>query len=279
MKLSIIIINYKTVRLTAQCIEGILSYPPKCSHEIIVVNNSPDDKCFEVLRERVLSRTDVPIALVSAPGNIGFSAGNNLGLEHASGEYALFLNADTVVFPDSIQPLVDYLDTNADVGLVGPKILNPDKSTQLSCFRFPNTFFYPLYRRTILANTQKGQDWLKWFKMDDFDRSYTREVDWLLGACILARMSAVQEIGTLDDRFFLFLEDTDWAYRFWLGGWKVVYHSKGRIVHHIERASDDNNFIKALQKKTAWIHLASWLKYYKKHMWRKPDYPRAQSTR
>jgi len=213
------------------------------------------------------------IILIRSEKNIGFSAGNNLGFIKAVGEYILYLNPDTVLFKSGLDPLVKYLDKNKQVGVVGPKILNPNRSIQTSCFRFPNTFFYPLYRRANFLNQiKKVKHWRDGFIMSDFARDEIRDVDWLLGACMLVRREAISEAGLFDERFFLFLEDTDWCYRFHCAGWRVVYNPEAWIIHHIERASDERSIIKSIRKKTAWIHIISWLKYYFKHIWRNDDY-------
>ncbi len=285
-KISIIIVNYKAARLTRQCVRGIIEHAPQCLYEVIVVDNNSDDGCLDLIQTEVIdffNNQDIPlprIELVQSSRNVGFSAGNNLGFQYARGEYILYLNPDTVIFSGGLDPIINYLDNHADVGVVGPKILNPDRSIQTSCFRFPDTFFYPLYRRAnFLANFSKVIKWRKWFVMSEFDRSEIREVDWLLGACMLVRRSAIDKVGLFDERFFLFLEDTDWCYRFWQKGFRVVYNPDGWIVHHIERASDENNILRSLGKKTAWIHIVSWLKYYKKHIWRNPNYPKFDLSR
>lgn len=273
IKLSIIIVNYKTPLLTAQCVVGIIQNPPSVPYELLIIDNNSQDDCFGIV-QRYLAKTknSVPVYYIASPKNVGFSAGNNIGIKKAKGEYVLLLNPDTVIFKNSIDPLIQYLDEHADVAVVGPKVLNPDRSVQMSCFRFPDTIWYPLYRRTGFAKTATGTQWLDWFLMEDFDRNSTREVDWLLGAAMAVRTQAIKEVGMLDERFFLFLEDTDWCYRFNKAGWKVVYHPKAWLVHHIERASDEKSISKSLRKKTAWIHIASWIKYYRKHMYHNPDY-------
>ncbi len=276
-KLSIVIVNYKADRLTKQCVQGIIGHAPGYSYEIIVVDNNLHDGCLELIKEKIIDSPEYKgyssITLIKSKKNVGFSAGNNLGFAKARGEYILYLNPDTVLFSGALDPLVDYLDKNKDVAVVGPKILNPDRSTQTSCFSFPNTFFYPLYRRAnFLNNFKKIKEWRQWFVMSDFSHNTISDVDWLLGACMLVRRQAINDVGLFDSRFFLFLEDTDWCYRFWEAGWRVVYNPEAWIIHHIERASDERSILKSIRKKTAWIHIVSWIKYYKKHIWRNKNY-------
>jgi len=278
VKLSIIIVNYKSAKLSKQCVQGIINNAPDFSYEIIVVDNNSKDGCLELIEKQVIQHKDYAdklphIELIQSKKNIGFSAGNNLGFAKAKGNYILYLNPDTVWFKGGLDPLFTYLDEYPDVGVVGPKILNPDRSIQTSCFRFPNTLFYPLYRRANFLNKiQKIKQWRDWFVMSDFDHQSIKNVDWLLGACMLVRRAAISEVGLFDDHYFLFLEDTDWCYRFHLAGWKVVYNPEAWIIHHIERASDERSILKSIRKKTAWIHIISWLKYYFKYIWHNNNY-------
>lgn len=280
IELSIIILNYKSAQLTKQAVRGVLQFPPKVSYEIIVMDNSSDDNCLKRLQEEILNtRTDLPsIHLVQNQSNIGYARANNKGIQKSQGKYILILNPDTVIFEHTIHELYDYITKHPDVGMVGPEVLNPDKTHQASCFRFP-TFMYPLYRRTILAKTKRGAEWLKWFLMENHkpDWNKIQEVDWLLGACILLSKKAIDQVGLLDERFFLFLEDTDWAYRMWSGGWKIVYVPTSKLVHFPHRASMETGIMKHIIKKTAWIHLFSWVKFYTKNIMGNRNYPPAKS--
>lgn len=265
MKLSIIILNYKSYSLLKNCIRSLLKNEPKCEYEVILVDAESDR--VELNKIKNLKELEKKNNFVFLPleKNIGYAQGNNKGIAKAQGEYVAILNPDVVVFPNTFDNLVEYLDKDSQTAVIGPKILNPDRSIQASCFRFPS-FFYPLYRRTKLGKTKFGQRWLGWFLMADFDKNSIRNVDWLLGAFIVVRKKAIDEVGFLDGRYFLFLEDTDWCLRFWQSGWKIKYFPNSVVVHYPNRASRQKGIFHHVFKKIAWIHLISWLKYYFKNV-------------
>lgn len=271
MKLSIIILNYKTYGLLKNSLKGLLKNPPDFVYEIVLVDAASDNIKLEILLNEVFPHRPANLKIIKTDRNIGYARANNLGIKQAQGEYVLILNPDTVIFEKTLDKLVFFMDKNPQAGMVGPKIINPDHSLQDSCFRFP-TLMYPFYRRTFLANTKAGKKWLNNFLLKDQDRSEPFAVDWLLGACLLVRSKAIAEVGLLDERFFLFLEDTDWCLRFWQKDWSVFFSPDSQIVHYPNRASSETNIFKHLYKKTAWIHLVSWLKFYKKNIFFKKNY-------
>jgi len=149
--------------------------------------------------------------------------------------------------------------------LIGPQLLNFNGSVQESCFCFyrPLTI---LYRRTWLGKTKKGKADLDRFLMKDFDRQTTRPVDWLLGAALMVRASALKQIGPMDERFFLYFEDVDWCRRFQADGWGVVYFPEAKMHHYHGRTSKKSGGIRDIFfNKYTWIHLASAVKYFWKY--------------
>ncbi len=277
-QISIIILNYKTYGLLRHCVHSIIQFSSVAT-EIIVVDAVSDQKKLsaisdELTRACALHGGSITYRAISLPDNQGFARANNRAIKQATGKYIMILNADTLVFEQTIPGLVAYLDSHKDVGIIGPLVTNPDGTRQDSCFRFPE-MPYPLYRRTFLSKTKRGTEWLQWFLMRDVDFSEPRAVDWMMGVCLVSRAEALADVGLLDERFFLFLEDTDWCYRFWQHGWKVVYNPMVHIVHYPMRASSEKTLLKHVFKKTAWIHLLSWYKYYMKHMVGNAKYKRS----
>ncbi len=268
MKLSIIILNYKTYGLLENCLKSILDNKPSYNFEIIIIDAESDTARLNKV-SNIFNNIDIkPIPLKE---NLGYARANNLGLKKARGEYILISNPDTVVLPGTIDAMIKFMDENYKVGMLGPKVLNPDRSEQNSCFRFPK-FMYPWYRRTFLGRSSRGKRWLDWFLMKNFDKRFVKNVDWLLGAFIMARKKAVDEVGFLDERFFLFLEDTDWCWRFWQSGWRVVYFPFAKVIHYPNRASSEQSLWRHFFKKTAWIHLVSWFRFYKKNIFKNKKY-------
>lgn len=257
-KLSLIILNYKNAGLVKQCVKGVLNNPSKVPLEIIVVDNNSHDNCLEIVK----NNWPQVITLV-AKENRGYAAGNNLGLKRAQGDYVMILNPDVAVMPDTLDKLIDFMDTHPKVGIAAPKLINPDGTVQISAYTFPR-FWMPIFRRTPLGYLPRAQKALTRYLMLDWDHKDNRPVDWLLGACLIIRREALEQVGFLDERYFLYVEDTDWCRRFWQKDWQVYYVADVAMVHYHQRQSAGASFW-GLFNKTTWIHITSWLKYF--HKW------------
>lgn len=262
MDLSIIILNYKQKGLVKYCLKNLLSLDIPLSHEIIVVDNASADGTGEMIKNEFMG-----VKLIEAKTNQGFSAGNNLGINKAQGKYLLILNPDLTILSDAILKLYRFMEDHPEVGMSGPKILNPDASLQYTCSRFPD-WRLPFYRRTFLSKTKTGQKWSEYYLMTDWDHQSNRPVDWLFGACLMVRKSALEKVGRLDERFFLYMEDLDWCRRFWEQGFEVWYVAGAKVIHYHQRLSAEVSILWSLFSKTARIHLISWLKYFFKY-WKK----------
>ncbi len=235
-----------------------MAYP--FAHEILVVDNASKDGSAEMVR------TAFPtVRLHAQKHNRGFAAGTNAGMNAARGKYLLIVNPDIVVEKGGVERLIDFAETNTHVALVGPKLVNPDGSIQDSCYNFP-TLTTPAYRRTILGRLPHARRALHHFLIRDFDRSHGRPVPWLLGACLLARRTAVDHVGPMDERYFLYYEDIDWSRRFWQAGYTVWYEPSAILTHFHQRISAETRGIASVTSRFTRIHIASALKYFWK--WR-----------
>ncbi|MFA6603233.1 MAG: glycosyltransferase family 2 protein [Patescibacteria group bacterium] len=260
MDLSIIILNYKSKNLTKQCVKTIRLCAPKLAYEIIVVDNASQDGVGAMLQE---SFPDV--RFIAAKENLGYAAGNNIGLRAATGRVLMILNPDITVRPGAIEAAVAYLDAHPEIGILGPKLVKPDGRVDESCFRLP-TPLIPVYRRTPLGRTAKGRQALARYLMADYDRRETREVDWLLGAVLLVSRAAYEQVGPFDEDYFLYFEDTDWCRRFRDAGYRVVYFTGAEMVHYHERLSAQGNWLTSLFNKATRVHIQSCVRYFRK--WR-----------
>lgn len=257
--ITIIILNYKTRGLLRQCLRGIATSNDSATKEVIVVDNASGDGSIEMVEQ------DFPgVTLIASPVNNGFSAGMNLGLKRAQGRYVVLLNTDIAVMDKPFDQLVRFMEQHPTVGLAGPKLLNPDGSVQFSCYRFPEKLT-PLYRRTPLGKIPFIRKKLQRFVMADFDHKENRVVDWLLGAFLIARTAAIQKVGHLDERFFLYFEDVDWSRRFWAAGWEVMYIAQVEVVHYHKRQSAENPGLTGLFSFPTNIHIQSWFRYLGKY--------------
>lgn len=265
MDLSIIILNYKTRGLLKQCLRGVQLFDLNLDYEIIVVDNHSGDGTVEMMRGEFPH-----IKLITSPENNGFAAGVNLGIKEAIGNYLLLLNTDVAILDNAIRKMYDFMESYSQAGLAGPKLLNPDGSTQLSCYRFPS-FFIPIYRRTPLGKLPFAKKNLRKYLMLDWNHKESRTVDWILGACMIVKKEAVNKVGLMDERFFLYFEDVDWCRRFWQNGYKVYYMAEVELVHYHKRESAENPGLKGVFSYPTRIHIASWLKYFAKYLGAKTE--------
>ncbi len=256
---SAIILNYKSRGLLRQCLRGIATSGDTVTVEVIVVDNNSNDGSVEMLEQ------DFPeVTVVAAAENKGFASGMNLGLKRANGRYVVLLNPDIAIMDRPFDRLVAFMDQHPRAGVAGPKLLNPDGTVQYSCYRFHNTFT-PLFRRTPLGKLPGIRAHLQRFVMADFDHQEDRPVDWLLGAFLIARREAVQQVGDMDERFFLYFEDVDWCRRFWAVGWEVWYVAGVECVHYHKRASAAHPGLRGIFAFPTQIHIRSWFRYLAKY--------------
>jgi GT2 family glycosyltransferase len=249
VKLTILILNYKTRGLLKQFLKGLKMYSPKVEHEVIVVDNASNDGSVELIMNN-----HPEVKLIQNEQNVGYAKGNNIGIKSAKGEYILLINTDVVITDkEAIEKLVAFMDANLDVGIVGPLLKNPDGSVQESAYRFYK-LLTPLYRRTFLGKTKYGQKELSYSQMKDWDRASSRDVDWLMSSCILLRKKALDDTGLLDERFFLYVSEEDLARRMWKTGWRVHFFADVNLIHYHRKQSADDF-------RVAIIHIKDFLKY------------------
>lgn len=259
MKLSVVITTFNSRGLLRQLLRGLLVYPPKCDHEIIVIDNNSTDKTDMMMQNQFKK-----ISYQKLSKNLGLAQANNKGIKNTTGEYILILNPDIAVFEGQIDLLVDFLISHHKAGLVGPKLLHPDKSVQLSTFAFPR-WYIPILRRTPLGKVPWAKRKLKQYLMKDEKYENSRTVDWVLGAVMLIRRSALERVGMQDEDFFLYFEDVDWCKRFWKNGYEVWYAPASNFVHYHKRESAESPGLKGLFNPITKIHISSWITYFRKH--------------
>ncbi len=266
MTLSIIILNYKQANLIKYQLKKLYHYNFEFDSEIIVIDNNSHDDIQEIII------ADFPkVKFIKSKNNLGYAGGNNLGIKRAQGNYILILNPDIRISQESIQKMLDFLKKNPTVGLIAPRLINADKTTQETCFQFPN-WQYPLFRRTGFGKTKSGKKWLAKFLIKDFDHKSTRKVDWIMGACWMANKKTIQEIEYLDKNYFMYLEDMDLCRRLWNKNKAVYYLGEISAIHLHQKASENKNIIYSLFfNKLSRIHLKSWFYYIKK--WRGQKLP------
>lgn len=263
MKLSIVILNYKSQGHLRQGLRFLRSYNFPFEIEITVVDNGSKDQSGEVTAREYPGATYIKLPL-----NRGYSYGNNVGLRQATGDFIMILNPDTSLTPGAVEALVNYLQQHPTVGLVAPKLINPDGSTQLSGALLPS-FLIPLWRRSWLGNLPGPKQTLQKFFIKEWDRTTSREIGWALGACFMIRRSALEDVGLFDERFFLYFEDVDYCRRMWEKSWAVHYVAEAEIIHYLSRTSAVNPGMSGILSYATRIHITSWLKYTRKYLGKK----------
>lgn len=226
MKLSVCIVSWNTKDLLKKCLASIYKYPPKCEFEVFVADNASADGTASMVR------TEFPqVILIQNTENIGFAAANNREFELAKGRYLLILNPDTEIFGGSIDVLVDFLDTNADAGVVAPKLLNSDGSLQRSCMGFPTVGAMAM-RQLFLEALLPFNPYTKKYLMSDFKYDMLTEVDQPMGACLLIRKEIIDRIGPFDNGYYMFFDEVDLCFRIKKAGWKIFFDPSSSVMHH-----------------------------------------------
>lgn len=234
--LSIIIISWNVADLLAACLDSVMVGVTSDSGsalqiEIIVVDSASKDHTVAMVRQRYPQ-----VNLIEQAENIGFVRGNNIGFQQAQGRHILLLNPDTEIIDDALPTMAGYLDSNADVGIVGPHTLNTDGTTQSSRRRFP-TLLTALFESTWLQRFAP-QTVLDHYYVADQPDSATLDVDWVQGSALLARREVYEQISGFDEGYIMYSEEMDWCHRAKDAGWRVSYLGTAQIMHHGGRSSE-----------------------------------------
>jgi len=261
--ISIIIPNYNQKNFLKVCLNGLFKVQLKSEYEIIIVDNGSKDGSQETIKQ-LNNLAKGLIKFILNKKNLGFGAACNVGIKKAKGDYLLILNPDIAVLKGSIESLVKCMEENKKAGIIGPRLLNPDRSIQKSCYHYPS-WYIPILRRTFLGSLGWAREKISYYLMADFDHQKTRSVDWILGAALMIRKEMLKKIGLFDQRFFLYFEDVDLCRRASQRGWEIVYCPLAEMFHYHQRDSARLGIFSLFSKFT-WIHIASAIKYFSK--WR-----------
>jgi N-acetylglucosaminyl-diphospho-decaprenol L-rhamnosyltransferase len=255
--LAIVIVSYNTRDLLRNCLRSIADGGMGRAPEIWVVDNASRDGSAEMVR------AEFPhVHVIATPRNGGYAYANNLALREIfeirednpqslisnlqSPDYVLLLNPDTLVPPGALDALVAYLEAHPEVGACGPKLLLADGSLDLACRRAFPTPEIAFYRMTGLSRLFPRSPRFGRYNMTFLDPDTEAEVDSVVGACMLVRGAVVREVGLLDETYFMYGEDLDWAYRIKQYGWKIMY-VPGVMIHHYKRMSSRQRPFRSIQ--------------------------------
>ena len=230
MLLSTIIVTYNTREMTLDCLRSLLADTQDLEHEIFIVDNASTDGTLDAIRKDF-----PPVRIIANTENKGFGAANNQAMRIATGKYFLLLNSDAFPKPGAIPTLIKELESQPAVALIGPKLLNPDDSMQLSCFKFPSparAWLENTWLATVFSRNQILGDYRHW------PHDTARCVDWLIGACMLLRREVYEQVGGFDERFFMYAEESDWQLRKQKAGHKIAFTPHAQVMHLAGASTD-----------------------------------------
>ena len=253
-KLSIVIVNYNTRDLLRACLLSIEKSEAAPEMELFVVDNASTDG------SALMVSSEFPrVQLIQSGLNGGYARANNVALRRCRGEYLLLLNPDTELSHPVLKDIVSFMDAHSEAGVAGPKLVRPDGSLDLACrrsFPSPEVSFYRMLGLSKLFPRSRrfGR-----YNLTYLDPDQPAEVDSVVGAFMMVRAEAARQVGLLDEAFFMYGEDLDWAYRIKAKGWKVLYNPEVVVLHH-KGASSRKRAQRTIVEFYRAMHI-----FYKKH--------------
>jgi hypothetical protein len=228
MDLAAVIVNYRSREPLLTCLRTLTADLAGTAAEIVVVDNSPGDGAAEAVAAGYPAVRWLPNR-----ENVGFARAVNQGIAATSAPFVLLLNPDCEVRPGAVRGLLARLGEDPRTGIAAPRIVNPDGSLEYSARSYPDHLTFLFNRYSLLTRLFPGNRWSRRYLLTDWDHDTPRAVDWVSGACMCVRRRAIDEVGPMDEAFFMFNEDVDWCRRMNLAGWKVTYVPEAVVVHHI----------------------------------------------
>ncbi|MHB1000914.1 MAG: glycosyltransferase family 2 protein [Armatimonadota bacterium] len=252
MDLSIIIVNWNTCRELRNCLASV-ERDNTGNMEVIVVDNASSDNSRQMVKDEFAQ-----VHLIENTANVGFAKGSNTGISISRGRYVLLLNPDSEVQQGSFNALIRFGDENPQAGIFGLKVLNSDGTIQHSCRKAP-TLGAVLFRNSVMGRLFPNNPYTREYLMASWDHDKIAEIDWVSGAALVMRRELIDDIGILDERFYMYCEDMDLGYRARQSGWKVMYFPGAVVVHAKGRSSDKDPNRMIIE------HHKSMYRYFMKH--------------
>lgn len=219
--ISIIVVSYNTKALLLKCLESAYATAKGIRFEIWVVDNASSDGSMAAVKQIYPN-----VLAIKNNDNKGFAAANNQALRRMNGRYALLLNSDAILTPGALKTLLSFMENNADAGMACGQLLNPDGSRQNSFANFPTLMSLAL-NESLLKKW-----WPRRFPSKYQTYREPLQIESCIGACMIVRKTAMDTAGMLDERYFFFMEETDWALTFKINGWKAYFIPDAKIYHY-----------------------------------------------
>lgn len=252
-KLSLIVPHFRNPDGLRQTLRSLRDSVAPLKPEIIVVDSGADGSAASIVSETLSEAR-----LIAVAENLGYPKTVNTGIRASTGEFLAVVNARMEVTAGALERMVEFFEREPSAGLVGAKILRPDGNREPSCFRFYRPWTI-LFRRTFLGKLPFAKRHLESFLLADKNLTNgPRTVDWVMGSGYMVRREAINRVGFLDDRFFMYFEDVDWCWRFWENGYTVWYLPEAVLIYEKgERSKKEGGYRR--------IHISSGFKYLWKH--------------
>ena len=227
MDLSIIIVSWNTRALLDQCLRSIYETLEGGEIGVFVVDNASSDGSPQMVEEKYPETR-----LINNQENIGFARANNQAIGQAESRYVLLLNPDTILQPGAIPRLLRFMDTHPDAGAAGPRLLNPDHTLQTSCYPIPTVGreFWRLFHLDRVHHYGT-------YDMAGWGGHAVKEVDVIQGACLILRKTALDQVGYLDEDYFIYTEEVDLCYRLRCAGWRLHWIPDAEVIHYGEQST------------------------------------------
>ncbi|MFK7802617.1 MAG: glycosyltransferase family 2 protein [Anaerolineae bacterium] len=229
--ISIIIVSWNVSQLLEKCLQSIYSNANELGLQVIVVDSGSADATCAMVRQKFPQ-----VELFDMQQNVGFPAGNNIGIQAAVGRNIYLLNPDTEIIEDALQVMLHEVESNPQLGLIGSWLQYPDGKIQSSRRRFP-TIMTGLFESTWLEPLAPKSLLDRYFMRDKPD-DRPCEADWVMGASMFASREAVQTVGGLDEGYFMYSEELDWCRRVKEAGFKIIWLPEAKVIHHLGASSD-----------------------------------------
>ncbi|VXD10993.1 glycosyltransferase family 2 protein [Planktothrix paucivesiculata] len=228
VRLAIVIINYRTPQLVIDCLKSLENQVELEHDRVIIVDNASGDNSVELLQQTIIDNQWFSwVKLLASPVNGGFSAGNNLGMKAIEAEAYLLLNSDTIVRQGAISSLLHAWKTHPEAGIISPRLEWPDGTPQISCFRYHS----PISQLIDAAATGPITKLFQQYDVPIAVSNTPFEPEWTSFACVLIRQQVIQQIGLMDEGYFMYFDDVDYCRRVHQAGWQILHWPEARVVH------------------------------------------------